>query len=82
LAMTKIGRTVSALVTVVAVPLSGCGGGGRALEEVGGAAHNLEPRVEPVDTYADLFDDDLDAVADTLHAKYVREVTVSAGSYS
>ena len=26
-----------------------------------------------LDTYADLFDDDLDAVAATLHAKYQRE---------
>jgi hypothetical protein len=35
-----------------------------------------------LDTYSDLFDDDLDAVADTLHARYSREVTVTAGSYS
>jgi hypothetical protein len=27
------------------------------------------------DTYADLFDDDLDAVATSLHARYSREVT-------
>jgi integrase len=30
-----------------------------------------------LDTYADLFDDDLDAVADTLHARYAREVTAT-----
>jgi integrase len=35
-----------------------------------------------LDTYADPFDDDLDAVADTLHARYAREVSVTAGSYS
>ena len=35
-----------------------------------------------LDTYSDLFDDDLDAVADTLHARYSREVTVTAGNYS
>jgi integrase len=35
-----------------------------------------------LDTYADLFDDDLDAVADTLHARYSREVAVTSGSYS
>jgi integrase len=34
-----------------------------------------------LDTYADLFDDDLDAVAATLHARYAREVTVTRGSY-
>src|SRR5262249_13197868 len=28
-----------------------------------------------LDTYADLFDDDLDAVAASLHARYSREVT-------
>lgn len=28
-----------------------------------------------LDTYADLFDDDLDAAAATLHARYSREVT-------
>ena len=28
-----------------------------------------------LDTYADLFDDDLDAVATSLHARYSREVT-------
>ena len=28
-----------------------------------------------LDTYADLFDDDLDAVATSLHALYSREVT-------
>jgi integrase len=28
-----------------------------------------------LDTYADLFDDDLDAVAVTLHSRYAREVT-------
>jgi integrase len=35
-----------------------------------------------LDTYADLFDDDLDAVAESLHARYAREVTVTRGSYS
>jgi hypothetical protein len=35
-----------------------------------------------LDTYADLFDDDLDAVADTLHARYGREVSVTAETYS
>jgi integrase len=35
-----------------------------------------------LDTYADLFDDDLDAVADTLHARYSREVPVTHESYS
>jgi integrase len=35
-----------------------------------------------LDTYADLFDDDLDAVAVSLHARYAREVTVTRGSYS
>jgi hypothetical protein len=28
-----------------------------------------------LDTYSDLFDDDLDAVAVTLHSRYSREVT-------
>lgn len=35
-----------------------------------------------LDTYADLFDDDLDAVGATLHARYAREVTVTPGPYS
>jgi integrase len=35
-----------------------------------------------LDTYADLFDDDLDAVTESLHARYAREVTVTRGSYS
>jgi integrase len=33
-------------------------------------------------TYADLFDDDLDAVAATLHTRYARDVTVTAESCS
>jgi integrase len=32
-----------------------------------------------LDTYADLFDDDLDAVATTLHARYSRKVTRECG---
>ena len=32
-----------------------------------------------LDTYADLFDDDLDAVAITLHSRYSREVTRECG---
>jgi integrase len=32
-----------------------------------------------LDTYADLFDDDLDAVAVTLHSRYSREVTRNCG---
>jgi integrase len=32
-----------------------------------------------LDTYADLFDDDLDAVAVTLHSRYSREVTQKCG---
>jgi hypothetical protein len=32
-----------------------------------------------LDTYADLFDDDLDAVAVTLHARYSPEVTRKCG---
>jgi hypothetical protein len=35
-----------------------------------------------LDTYADLFDDDLDAVAAALPARYAREVTVTRRSYS
>ena len=33
-----------------------------------------------LDTYADLFDDDLDAVAVTLHAKYLRESALKMSS--
>jgi hypothetical protein len=35
-----------------------------------------------LDTHAELFDDDLDAVAVSLHSRYARDVTVTAGSYS
>jgi hypothetical protein len=33
-----------------------------------------------LDTYADLFDDDLDAVAVTLHARYLPEIVLKACS--
>jgi len=47
--MAKLGLAVAVIATVIAVPLSGCRAG-KFFEEVGPAAHDVEPHpVEPVD---------------------------------
>ncbi len=47
-------------------------------ERLGVGDHEIRRAVHALDTYADLFDDDLDAVATALHARYSKHEGLAA----